>query len=124
MQQILGKTAEDESFCRKKGQKLKNSAANEVFGFWKIWESSDSESCDLNRAIPRSLYALIGCDTGCDTDGDSESIFSDSVLLRFDSFFASRCESSGDSRPVILGIMRFVIRDSVPLSSRNFQSPQ
>ena len=46
-------------------------------------ESSDSGSCDSNRAIPRSLSALIGCDS----DGDSESIFHDSTLLRFDSFF-------------------------------------
>ena len=50
-------------------------------------ESSDSESCDSNRAIPRLLSALVGCDT----DGDSESIFRDSTLLRFDSFFASHC---------------------------------
>ena len=34
-------------------------------------ESSDSESCDSNRAIPRLLQALIGCNL----DGDSESIF-------------------------------------------------
>ena len=46
-------------------------------------ESSDSESCDSNRAIPRSLSALIGCDS----DGDSESTFRDSTLLCFDSIF-------------------------------------
>ena len=46
-------------------------------------ESSDSESCDSNRAIPRSLETL----TCCDSDGDSESIFRDSTLLRFHSFF-------------------------------------
>ena len=51
-------------------------------------ESSDSESCDSIRAIPRSLYALIGCDS----DGDSESIFRYSTLLRFNSFF---CFSHG-----------------------------
>ena len=39
-------------------------------------ESGDSESCDSNRAIPRSLRL----------GGDSESIFCDSTLLRFDSF--------------------------------------
>ena len=44
-------------------------------------------------------------------DGDSESIFRDSTLLRFDSFFASRCGISGGSRIVRFG-------DSVPLSSR------
>ena len=38
------------------------------------------------------------------------------VRMRF-RFFASRCGISGDSRPAILGIVRFVIRDSVPLSS-------
>ena len=53
---------------------------------------------------------------GCDSDGDSESIFRDSTLLRFDSFFASLCGIPGDSRPAILGIARFAIRDSVPLS--------
>ena len=30
-------------------------------------------------------------------------------------FCASRCGISGDSRAVILGIVRFAIRDSVPL---------
>ena len=30
-------------------------------------------------------------------------------------YLASRCGISGDSRPAILGIMRFAIRDSVPL---------
>ena len=63
-------------------------------------ESSDSESCDLNRAMPRSLKALIGCDS----DGDCESIFRDST--RFDSFFASRCGISGDSWPAILRAAR------------------
>ena len=68
-------------------------------------ESSDSESCDSSRAIPRSLQALIGCDS----DGDSESI--SAILLCCDSapFFASRCGISGDSRPAILGIWRFAI---------------
>ena len=37
-------------------------------------------------------------------------------LLRFDSFLNSRCRFSGDSRPAILGIVRFAIRGSVPLS--------
>ena len=46
-------------------------------------ESGDSESCDSNRAIPRSLQAL----KGCDSDGDSESSFCDSGVLRFDSLF-------------------------------------
>ena len=74
-------------------------------------ESSDSEStCDSNRPIPRSVSALIGCDS----DGDSESIFHDSTSLRFGSCFASRCGISGDSRPTILGTARFAIRDSVP----------
>ena len=31
-------------------------------------------------------------------------------------FFASGCGISGDSRPAIPGIVRFAIRDSVPLS--------
>ena len=41
------------------------------------------------------------------------------ILLYCDSapFFASRCGISGDSRPAILGIVRFAIRDSVPLRS-------
>ena len=39
-------------------------------------DSGDSESCDSNRAIPRSLEALIGCDS----DGDSESTFRDSTF--------------------------------------------
>ena len=41
------------------------------------------------------------------------------ILLHCDSthVFASRCGISGDSRPAILGIVRFAIRDSVPLSS-------
>ena len=41
------------------------------------------------------------------------------ILLDCDStlVFASRCGISGDSRPAILGIVRFVIHDSVPLSS-------
>ena len=30
-------------------------------------------------------------------------------------FVASRCRISGDSRPAILGIIRFAVRDSVPL---------
>ena len=39
------------------------------------------------------------------------------ILLCCDStqFSASRCGISGDSRPAILGIVRFAIRDSVPL---------
>ena len=40
-------------------------------------EWSDSESCNSNRVIPRSLSALIGCDSDC----DSESIVRDSILL-------------------------------------------
>ena len=32
--------------------------------------------------------------------------------------FASSCGISDDSRPAIMGIMRFAIRDSVPLSSQ------
>ena len=42
------------------------------------------------------------------------------ILLCCDSahFFASRCGNSGDSKPAIPGIVRFAIRDSVPLSSR------
>ena len=39
-----------------------------------------------------------------------------SIVLRFDSFFASRYRISGDPRPARLGVVRFVIRDSVPLS--------
>ena len=41
------------------------------------------------------------------------------ILLYCDSthLFASRCGISGDSRPEILGIVRFAIRDSVPLST-------
>ena len=41
------------------------------------------------------------------------------ILLCCDSahFFASRCGNSGDSKPAIPGIVRFAIRDSVPLSS-------
>ena len=46
-------------------------------------ESSESESCDPNHAMPWFLEALIRCDS----DGDSESIFRDSTLLRFNSFF-------------------------------------
>ena len=40
------------------------------------------------------------------------------ILLCCDSahFFASRCGNSGDSKPAIPGIVRFAIRDSVPLS--------
>ena len=42
------------------------------------------------------------------------------ILLYCDStpFFASGCGILGDSRPAILGIVRFAIRDSVPLSCR------
>ena len=72
-----------------------------------FWESSDSKSecCNSNRAIPRSLQALIGCDS----DGDSESI--SCALLYCDStqFCPSRREISGDCWPAILGIMRFAI---------------
>ena len=41
------------------------------------------------------------------------------ILLYCDSthYFASRCGISGDSGPAILGIVRFAIRDSVPLRS-------
>ena len=41
------------------------------------------------------------------------------ILLYCDSthFLASRYGLSGDSRPAILGIMRFAVRDSVPLST-------
>ena len=41
-----------------------------------------------------------------------------SILLHFDSteMFACHCGILGDSRPAILGIVRFTIRDSVPLS--------
>ena len=41
------------------------------------------------------------------------------MLLHCDSthLFDSRCEISGDSRPAILGIVRFAIRDSVLLRS-------
>ena len=38
-------------------------------------------------------------------------------------FFASRCGISGHSRPAILGIVRFAIRDSVPLSSGSTPTP-
>ena len=42
------------------------------------------------------------------------------ILLHGDSdqCCASRCGNSGDSRPAILRIVRFAIRDSVPLSGR------
>ena len=47
------------------------------------------------------------------------------ILLYCDStrFSACRCGISGDSRPAILGIVRFAIRDSVPLrvSPQNFR---
>ena len=44
------------------------------------------------------------------------------ILLFCDStpFFASRCGISGDSRPAIPGIVRFAIRDSVPLRIREW----
>ena len=44
------------------------------------------------------------------------------ILLYCDSthFFAFRCGISGDSRPAILGIVRFSIRDSVPLVARDY----
>ena len=60
-----------------------------------------------NRAIPRSRKTLIGCDS----DGDSILFYCDLT------FFAFLCGISGDSRPAILGIVRFAIGDSVPLSS-------
>ena len=44
-------------------------------------ESGDSESCDSNCAIPRSLKALIGCDSVAILNRFSP------ILLRFDSFF-------------------------------------
>ena len=75
-------------------------------------ESSDSESCDSSHAIPRSLLALIGCNS----DGDSEIDFPRFcsaairlIWLRAVEFLAIP--------PAILGIVRFAIRDSVPLSS-------
>ena len=42
------------------------------------------------------------------------------ILLYYDStpFCTSRCGNSGDSWPVILGIVWFAIRDSVPLRRR------
>ena len=42
------------------------------------------------------------------------------ILLYCDSthVFASRCGIAGDSKPAILGIVRFAIRDSVLLSSQ------
>ena len=50
----------------------------------------------------------------------SQSVKSSAILLDCDSthvfFFASGCGMSGDSRPAILGIVQFAIRDSVPLS--------
>ena len=61
-------------------------------------ESGDSESYDSNRAIPRSLSALIGCNS----DGDSESVFFDSTLLRFNSIL---CFS-------LRNFWRFLARDS------------
>ena len=73
------------------------------------------ESCDSEVAL--------SIDRGCDSDGDSELIFRDTVLLRFDSFFDSRCGISGDSRPAILGIVRFATCDSVQLSSEPFKFP-
>ena len=47
------------------------------------------------------------------------------ILLYCDStlFFASHCGISGDSRPAILGIARFAIRDSVPPSSVALHHP-
>ena len=33
----------------------------------------------------------------------------DSTLLRFDSFFASRCGISGDLRPAIMGVVRNLV---------------
>ena len=77
-------------------------------------ESSDSESCDSNRAISKVALSI-------DKDAIQIAILNRvSAILRYcDSirFFASRCRISGDSRPAILGIVRFAIRDSVPLSS-------
>ena len=71
-------------------------------------ESGDSESCDPNRAIPRSLQALIGCDS----DGDSESIFRDSILLRFHSIL---CFS-------LRNFWRFQARDSGNRAVRDSRS--
>ena len=47
------------------------------------------------------------------------------ILLYCDSthFFASRCRIAGDSRPAILGIVRFAIRDSVPLRLEEGKRP-
>ena len=61
-------------------------------------DSSDSESCDSRVALSINI--------GCDSDGDSESIFRDSIVLRFDSFFGfspgPRFWESCDSRFAIL----------------------
>ena len=72
-------------------------------------EPRNSESCDSNRAIPRALEALIGCDS----DGDSEAILLTAIPLFF--FLLLAAEISGDSRPAILGIVRFAVGDSEAL---------
>ena len=48
---------------------------------------------------------------GCDSDGDSEPICDATPC------FASRCGTSGDSRPTVVGIVRFASHDSVLLRS-------
>ena len=57
----------------------------------------------------RSLQALIGCDS----DGDSESIFCDSTLLRFDTFFCFSLRKFWRFQAPDSG--NRAIRDSVPL---------
>ena len=69
-------------------------------------EPGASESCDSDRAIPRSWLSIDGLRLGLAI----LSRFS-AILFYCDStcFNASCCENSGDSWPAILGIVRFAI---------------
>ena len=71
-------------------------------------ESGDSESCDSKVALSIKI--------GCDSDGDTESMFRDSTLRRFDSFFLLLAEFLAIPR---LRLWNRAIRDSVSLRVRS-----
>ena len=86
-----------------------------------------------NRAIQNRAIRIVRFQSRCKHWEDAIRMaipnrFS-AILLSCDSthFFASRCGISGDSRPAIPGIVRFAIRDSVPLrcgASAKTRSPK
>ena len=93
--------------------------SNPLQALRKVQKPSGTESAILNRAI-RMVRFQRRRKHGQDAIRMATLNRFSAILLYCDStrFFASRCGISGDSRPAILGIVRFTICDSVLLSAK------